>query len=78
MQILIISGFLGSGKTTLLLGLSEFLVRRGERVAIIENEVGEIPVDSSCLKAQGLTVRELYAGCICCSLREDLQKTIMA
>jgi G3E family GTPase len=77
MKIMIISGFLGSGKTTLLITLAGIYAKKGLKTAIIENEIGEIPVDSMLLKSGGLTVRELFAGCICCSIRQDLSTAVM-
>lgn len=72
MKLLVIAGFLGSGKTTLLLAVARRLASSGQRIAIIENEVGKVGIDDRVLEAEGLTVRELYSGCICCSLRGDL------
>jgi G3E family GTPase len=73
MQILVLSGFLGSGKTTLLLKLLEELVeKRGKKVAVIENEIGKIGVDGAVVENNNLPVREIYSGCICCSLQVDL------
>ena len=76
MKILLLSGFLGSGKTSALLQLASYLVRRsgrdGTSVMIIENEIGEVGVDDKVLKAQGLQVKELFAGCACCSGGADL------
>ena len=76
MKILLLSGFLGSGKTSALLQLASYLVRRsgrdGTSVMIIENEIGEVGVDDKVLKAQGLQVKELFAGCACCTGGADL------
>ena len=72
MQILIISGFLGSGKTSILLPFVKRLSSKDRRVAIIENEIGETGVDDLVLKENGLYVKEIYDGCICCSLRTSL------
>lgn len=76
MNVLIIGGFLGSGKTSLLLQLAGFLTGRSEAgkasLVIIENEVGETSIDDKILKAEGLQVRELFSGCICCTLTTDL------
>ena len=76
MKILLLSGFLGSGKTSALLQLAAYLVRSsqqgGTSVTIIENEIGEVGVDDKVLKAQGLQVRELFAGCACCTGGADL------
>ena len=71
MKILLLTGFLGSGKTSALLQLARKLVsssrRNGKSVVIIENEIGEVGVDDKVLKAGGLQVKELFAGCACCT-----------
>lgn len=77
MQLIVISGFLGSGKTTLLLTLAKTFSLQGRKVAIIENEVGKTGVDGELLKTEGLSVREIYSGCVCCSLRHDLIHTLL-
>ena len=77
MDLIVISGFLGSGKTTLLLALAKHFSAAGRKVAIIENEVGKDGIDGELLKAEGLSVREIYSGCICCSLRHDLIQTLL-
>ena len=41
-------------------------------LVIIENEVGETGIDDKILKAEGLSVRDLFAGCICCTLNAEL------
>ena len=80
MKILLLSGFLGSGKTSALLQLAAHLVRTsdqgGTSVMIIENEIGEVGVDDKVLKAQGLQVKELFAGCACCTGGADLLSDI--
>jgi G3E family GTPase len=72
MKLLIIAGFLGSGKTTLLLEVAQRLVAVPQKIAIIENEVGEIGIDGKYLHEEGLQVQELFGGCICCTLSADL------
>ena len=72
MKILIIAGFLGSGKTTLLLEVAQRLVAIPQKIAIIENEVGERGIDGKYLQQEGLQVQELFGGCICCTLSADL------
>ena len=77
MKLVIISGFLGSGKTTLLLGLVRRLTSEdGFDLVILENEVGEISIDGAFLEKQGLQVKELYSGCVCCQLAGDLVVTL--
>ncbi len=77
MRLIIITGFLGSGKTTLLLGLVRGLQAYNPgRCVVLENEVGEIDIDGSYLAGQGLEVRELFAGCVCCQLAGSLVSTL--
>lgn len=80
MNLIIFGGFLGSGKTSLILSLAHFLVEGEGRaktdLVIIENEVGEIGIDDKVLKSGGFSVKELFAGCICCQLTSDLITTL--
>jgi G3E family GTPase len=70
------SGFLGAGKTTLLLEIARRLTADSERVAIIENEVGEVGIDGAYLRREGLEVQEMFGGCVCCTLSVDLVTTL--
>ncbi|MEW6624845.1 MAG: GTP-binding protein [Bacillota bacterium] len=77
MKLLLIGGFLGSGKTTFIRHLAKYLVGNGEQqVVIIENEVGEVGIDDQFLSKEGLLVKELFGGCICCQLTGDLTLTV--
>lgn len=76
MKLLLIGGFLGSGKTTLLLEIARHLTARSEKIAIIENEVGEVGIDGRYLQSEGLEVQELFGGCVCCTLSVDLVTTL--
>ena len=76
MKLLIIAGFLGSGKTTLLLQVTKQLAAASQRIAIIENEMGEVGVDGEYLTLEGLHVQELLGGCICCTLAAGLLGTL--
>jgi G3E family GTPase len=76
MKLLIIAGFLGSGKTTLLLEVARRMTAASQKIAIIENEVGEIGIDGKYLRQEGLQVQELFGGCICCTLSVDLVSTL--
>ena len=76
MRLLILTGFLGSGKTTVLLEIARFLARRSQEIVVIENEIGEIGIDGHYLEIQELNVRELFGGCICCTLSVGLIETI--
>lgn len=72
-----IAGFLGCGKTTLMLKLSRKLAENGKRkVAIVVNEIGEIPVDGKVVEGEGMQVRDIGGGCICCEVAATFAKTI--
>ena len=75
----IFSGFLGAGKTTLIKKLIAEAYGT-EKLVLIENEFGEIGVDSTFLSEAGVQITEMNSGCICCSLVGDfgraLQKVI--
>jgi len=74
-KIDIISGFLGAGKTTLIKKLIEEALK-GEQVVLIENEFGEIGIDSGFLKDSGIQINEMNSGCICCSLVGDFKTAL--
>ena len=68
--VTVLTGFLGSGKTTLLNRiLSE---DHGLRIAVIENEFGEIGIDQDLVINADEEVFEMNNGCICCTVRGDL------
>ena len=74
-KINVISGFLGAGKTTLIRKLLTGRLRN-EKVVLLENEYGEIGIDGGFMKDAGITVTELNAGCICCTLAGDFQAAV--
>ncbi len=74
-KIDIVSGFLGAGKTTLIKKLLAE-VYRGEKLVLIENEFGQISVDSGFLKDSGVEISEMSSGCICCTLVGDFGKAL--
>ena len=77
MKITQIAGFLGCGKTTLLLTLSRKLVGDNERkVALVVNEIGEIPVDGKIMEESGMQVKDIGGGCICCEVAATFAKTL--
>lgn len=77
MKITQIAGFLGCGKTSLLLILSRKLAGNGERkVALVVNEIGEIPVDGKVIEESGMRVKDIGGGCICCEVAATFAKTI--
>ena len=74
-KIDIFSGFLGAGKTTLIKKLINE-VFKGEKLVLIENEFGEIGIDSGFLKESGINITEMNSGCICCSLVGDFGEAL--
>ncbi len=77
MKITQIAGFLGCGKTTLLLKLSAQLAGNNEqKVALVVNEIGEIPVDGKIMEESGMRVKDIGGGCICCEVASTFAKTV--
>ncbi|MCU1282685.1 MAG: putative metal chaperone, involved in Zn homeostasis [bacterium] len=69
-SITVLTGFLGSGKTTL---LNRILTEQhGKRIAVIENEFGEIGIDNDLVVNADEEIFEMNNGCICCTVRGDL------
>ena len=71
----IISGFLGAGKTTLIKKLIAEAFS-GQKIVLIENEFGEIGIDSGFLRDAGIEITEMNSGCICCSLVGDFGQAL--
>jgi G3E family GTPase len=72
--VTIITGFLGSGKTTL---LNHILTQpHGRKIAVIENEFGEIGIDHELVIRDEEEIVETNNGCICCSVRGDLVRIL--
>lgn len=72
-KIDIFSGFLGAGKTLLI----KKLISTGaykENIAIIENEFGEVSIDSLILRDTNIKIREINSGCICCEVTGDFKE----
>lgn len=74
-KIDIISGFLGAGKTTFIKKMIHE-VYKDEKIALIENEFGEVGIDGGFLKDSGVNITEMNSGCICCSLVGDFGKNL--
>ncbi|XP_057473692.1 uncharacterized protein LOC130762069 isoform X2 [Actinidia eriantha] len=75
--VTIVSGFLGSGKTTLLNHI--LTADHGKRIAVIENEYGEVDIDGSLVAAKAAGAEDIVMlnnGCLCCTVRGDLVRMI--
>lgn len=68
--VTVLTGFLGAGKTTLLNHI--LTAEHGKRIAVIENEFGEIGVDQDLVIGAEEEIFEMNNGCICCTVRGDL------
>lgn len=78
MEIIQIAGFLGCGKTTLMLKIARILSEDyGQRVALVVNEIGSIPVDGKVMEESGMKVKELGGGCICCEIAQSFANTVV-
>ncbi len=71
----ILTGFLGSGKTTLLKRVLE--EAHGQKIAVIENELGAENIDNEILVTESKEqIIQMNNGCICCTIREDLREAL--
>ena len=72
--VTVLTGFLGAGKTTL---LNRILTEQhGKKLAVIENEFGEVSVDNQLVISSDEELFEMNNGCICCSVRGDLIRVL--
>jgi G3E family GTPase len=74
-KVIILAGFLGSGKTTLLKRILSWETDLSDTVVIV-NEFGDIGIDGLLLKNTGSDVVELTSGCVCCTMKVDLNLTL--
>ncbi|KWI47640.1 GTP-binding protein [Burkholderia pseudomultivorans] len=74
--VTVLTGFLGAGKTTLL----NYILREkhGRKIAVIENEFGEIGIDGGLVLESTEEIYEMTNGCVCCvgAVREDLVRIV--
>ena len=76
MKVLVVSGFLGAGKTTFIKTMAQC---SGQDFCILENEYGEVDVDTALLKeeTENINVWEMTEGCICCSMKQSFASSLL-
>ncbi|MCW2476461.1 GTPase [Candidatus Symbiopectobacterium sp. NZEC151] len=74
-HVTILSGFLGAGKTTLLRHILN--ADHGYKIAVIENEFGEVPIDDALIGERASTITTLSNGCICCTRANELADALL-
>jgi G3E family GTPase len=72
--VTVVTGFLGSGKTTLIRALLQ--TPEGADTAVVINEFGEVGIDDALLRASSDATVLLGNGCLCCTVRSDLQESL--
>ncbi len=73
----IITGFLGVGKTT---AIRQLLAQKpsAEKWAVLVNEFGQVGIDQAAFATEdGVTIKELPGGCICCTLGLPLVQSLV-
>jgi G3E family GTPase len=73
--VTILTGFLGAGKTTLLRHILN--AEHGYKIAVIENEFGEVPIDNALIGDRASRITTLSNGCICCSKSNELTDALL-
>lgn len=73
--VTLLTGFLGAGKTTLLRYILN--EEHGYKIAVIENEFGEVPIDDALLGDRASRITTLSNGCICCSRANELADALL-
>ncbi|MEO7405278.1 MAG: GTP-binding protein [Burkholderiales bacterium] len=73
--VTVLTGFLGAGKTTLLTKLLKHPDMN--RAAVVINEIGEVGIDNDLVTMSTENISLLANGCICCTVRTDLQDTLV-
>lgn len=74
-SVTILTGFLGAGKTTLLRHILQ--ADHGHKIAVIENEFGEVPIDNALIGDRATQITTLSNGCICCSRSNELENALL-
>ena len=73
--VTLLTGFLGAGKTTLLRHILN--EQHGFKIAVIENEFGEVSVDDQLIGDRATQIKTLTNGCICCTRSSELEDALL-
>jgi G3E family GTPase len=73
--VTLLTGFLGAGKTTLLRHILN--AQHGLKIAVIENEFGEVSIDTQLVGDRATQIKTLTNGCICCSKSNELEDALL-
>lgn len=73
--VTLLTGFLGAGKTTLLRHILN--EQHGYKIAVIENEFGEVSVDDQLIGDRATQIKTLTNGCICCTRSSELEDALL-
>ncbi len=73
-SVIIVTGFLGAGKTTLINRI--LTADHGRKIAVIVNEFGEVGIDHHLLLSSDQEVVQMNNGCVCCTVRGDLMRSL--
>jgi G3E family GTPase len=73
--VTLLTGFLGAGKTTLLRHILN--ADHGFKIAVIENEFGEVSMDDQLIGDRATQITTLTNGCICCSRSNELEDALL-
>jgi len=71
----LVMGFLGAGKTTAILHLLD-TKPAGETWAVLVNEFGAVGIDGTVIAGQGVFVKEVPGGCMCCAAGLPMQVAV--
>jgi len=71
----LILGFLGSGKTSAIIHLLK-QKPAGQIWAVLVNEFGKVGIDGAIFESQGIQVKEVSGGCMCCAAGVSLQVAV--
>ncbi|SQI36153.1 Uncharacterized GTP-binding protein YjiA [Leminorella richardii] len=73
--VTLLTGFLGAGKTTLLRHILQ--EQHGYKIAVIENEFGDAPIDADIIGDRATQIKTLTNGCICCTRSKELEDALL-